>query len=214
MELKNKRIVFLGDSITEGFGTSSEDKIYHQIIKQKYGLELACNCGIGGTRIAQRKIPTYEICRFDLYFALRAQVMPRDVDIVVVFGGTNDYGHENGVEMGEVTSNDDFTFNGALNNLINQLKHDYPKTPIFILTPLHRTNENISINGTGYILKDYAEAIRKAATRHNIYLIDLFNEIQLDPYNVNLVPDGLHPNDEGHIILAEFLGKKLEEFIL
>ena len=29
MELKNKRIVFLGDSITEGCGTSSETKVYH-----------------------------------------------------------------------------------------------------------------------------------------------------------------------------------------
>ena len=212
MKLKNKRIVFLGDSITEGHGTSSEDKIYHQLIKQKYELELACNCGIGGTRIAQRRVPTYDICRFDLYFALRAQVMPKDVDMVIVFGGTNDYGHANGGEMGDENSTDNFTFNGALNNLIVQLKNDYPNSLIFILTPLHRVNEEISVNGTGYILKDYTEAIRKASKRHGIHLIDLFNEIELDPYDTNLVPDGLHPNDQGHIILADFLGNKLIEF--
>lgn len=209
MVLKNKRIVFLGDSITEGYGTSSEEKVFHQLIKKKYRLELACNCGIGGTRIAQRKVPSYEATRYDLYFALRAQVMPRDVDAVVVFGGTNDYGHEKGVEIGEATSIDNFTFNGALNNLINQLKIDYPKSKIIILTPLHRINEDISINGTGYTLKDYAKAIRNAAKRHCIYLIDIFDELELDPTNTNLVPDGLHPNDEGHLILAEYLGKKL-----
>lgn len=211
MELKNKRIVFLGDSITEGHGTSSEEKVFHQLIKQKYELELACNCGIGGTRIAQRKVPSYEATRYDLYFGLRAQVMPRDVDTIVVFGGTNDYGHENGVELGEITSNDNFTFNGALNNLINLLKNNYPTSTIVILTPLHRTNENVSINGTGYILKDYADAIISAANRHNIKLIDLFNELELNPNDISLFPDGLHPNDEGHLILAEYLGNKLSE---
>ena len=29
MELKNKKINFLGDSITEGVGTSAPDKTYH-----------------------------------------------------------------------------------------------------------------------------------------------------------------------------------------
>ena len=26
---------------------------------------MACNCGIGGTRIAKRKIPTYDATKFD-----------------------------------------------------------------------------------------------------------------------------------------------------
>ena len=209
MDLKNKRIVFLGDSITEGYGTSSETKVYHQLLKERFNLSLACNCGIGGTRIAMLKQPTYEISRCDLYFALRAQVMPKDADIVVVFGGTNDYGCENGVDIGDPFSTDNYTFNGALNNLITQLKTDYINSSIVMLTPLHRTNENASINGTGYILKDYADAIIAATKRHNIHLIDLFNKIKLDPYDENLVPDGLHPNDDGHIIIAEFLGKEL-----
>lgn len=209
MELKNKRIVFLGDSITEGCGTSSETKVYHQLLKEKFNLSLACNCGIGGTRIAMLKQPTYEASRFDLYFALRAQVMPKDADIVVVFGGTNDYGCENGVDIGEPTSTDNYTFNGALNNLIVQLKKDYPNSLIIMLTPLHRTNENTSINGTGYILKDYSDAIIAATKRHNIQLIDFFNKINLDPYDENLVPDGLHPNDNGHAVMANFLSEKL-----
>lgn len=209
MNLKNKRIVFLGDSITEGCGTTSESHAYHQLMKKEYELDLACNCGIGGTRIAQLYKPTYEASRFDLYFALRAQTMPKDADIVVVFGGTNDYGCEDGVEIGVPSSTNNYTFNGALNNLIIQLKKDYPKSSIVLLTPLHRTNEEISINGTGHILKDYSNAIIDAAKRHNVYLIDLFNEIELDPYDVNLLPDGLHPNDNGHKIIAKFLGEKL-----
>lgn len=210
MKLKGKRIAFLGDSITEGCGTTCEEKTFHQLIKKQYNLDLACNCGVGGTRIAQRKSPTYEANRFDLYFALRAQVMPRDVDIVVVFGGTNDSCHGD-AELGDVNSNDNFTFNGALNKLITQLKNDYPNSSIIFLTPLHRIGEENCMNGTGYLLKDYVNAIIEATKRHNVYLIDLFNNIDLDPYNPILVPDGLHPSDAGHEVLADFIGKKLEE---
>ena len=208
MELKNKRIVFLGDSITEGCGTTGEDKTFHQILKRKFDLNLACNCGIGGTRIAIQKNPTYDVIRHDLYFALRAKVMPKDADIVVVFGGTNDSGHGD-ADMGEATSLDNYTFNGALNNLIIQLKVDYPNAKIIFLTPLHRIGEEACMNNTGYILKDYADAIIAACKRHSIFLIDLFNEINLDPYDQTLVPDGLHPSDKGHEVLAEFIAEKL-----
>lgn len=211
MELKNKKIVFLGDSITEGRDTTSESNIYHQIIKRECELSLACNCGISGTRIANRRVPTYNATKMDLYFGLRENVMPRDVDIVVVFGGTNDYGHGNGGELGDIDSNDDYTFNGALNNLITNLKKHNPNASIIFLTPLHRINDNTSINGTGLVLRDYVNTIIEATKRHNVYLIDLFNELTLDPYDKSLVPDGLHPNNEGHLILAKFLIKKLLE---
>ena len=65
------------------------------------------------------------------------------------------------------------------------------------------------MNNTGYILKDYADAIIAACKRHSIFLIDLFNEINLDPYDQTLVPDGLHPSDKGHEVLAEFIAEKL-----
>ena len=212
MELKNKRVVFLGDSITEGWGTTGEEKVFHQILKRKYDLSLASNCGIGGTRIARRKTPTLDATRFDLFFRLRAQVMPKDVDMVVIFGGTNDFGHGDAL-FGDANSNDDYTFNGALNNLINQVKEDCPNACIVFLTPLHRFDEDYCVNGTGYILNDYSNEIIKAAKRHNIYLIDLFNELYIDPLDKELVTDGLHLSDKGHEILAEFLSDKLEQLL-
>ena len=56
MELKGKIINFLGDSITEGVGVEKTENIFHQIIKEKYGLKEAENYGISGTRIAKQKI--------------------------------------------------------------------------------------------------------------------------------------------------------------
>lgn len=37
MELKGTKINFLGDSITEGAGTSSHDKMFTMLIEREYG---------------------------------------------------------------------------------------------------------------------------------------------------------------------------------
>lgn len=210
MIVENKKILFLGDSITEGAGTTAPEYIYHEVIKNNLKLNTVYNCGIGGTRIAIQTTPTVPDTRFDLYFRLRAQVMPKDPDIVIVFGGTNDYGHGD-AQMGDIDSNDDFTFMGALNNLILQLKKDYSNSKIIFLTPIHRAYEDVKVNKFGYVLKEYADSIIKICNKHNITVIDLFNEFDLDPFDINLVPDGLHPNDAGHKLLGDFISKKLLE---
>ena len=90
MELKGTKINFLGDSITEGAGTSSPDRMFTMLIEREYGA-ICQNYGIGGTRIARQKTPTEE--KWDRDFISRVPEMDNDADIVVVFGGTNDFGH-------------------------------------------------------------------------------------------------------------------------
>ena len=125
MKLENTKINFLGDSITQGQGFTP----YVTVIEEKYGLSKAYNCGIGGTRIAKQTNPLTH--PFDLYFGLRAKVMTKDVDAVVVFGGTNDYGHGDS-KMGDINSTDIYTFYGALNTLITDLKEDFPNSKIVL----------------------------------------------------------------------------------
>ena len=92
MNLKGKTIAFLGDSITKGVGASSNDKIFHQLLIKKYGLKRAINYGISGITIAKR-IHTDDLNWKENYFCNRVSIMCDDADAVVVFGGTNDYGH-------------------------------------------------------------------------------------------------------------------------
>ncbi len=205
MKLENLRINFLGDSITEGHGTTGTDKTFHQIIKREYGLSEAYNCGIGGTRIAKQTNP--QTHRYDLYFALRAKAMPRDVDAIVVFGGTNDFGHGDSI-MGDTDSTDIYTFCGAVNSLITDLKADYPNSKIVFLTPIRRKTENIP-NHDGKILADYVNAIIEITKKHNIPVIDLFRSGIIDPNDTEVIPDGLHPSDKGHIIMADYIAKEL-----
>lgn len=205
MELKNLKINFLGDSITQGSGTTGPDKVFHQIIKRDFGLAEAYNCGVGGTRIARQTNHYNHI--FDLYFGLRAKIMPRDVDAIVVFGGTNDFGHGDS-KMGDIDSRDVYTFCGAVNTLIEELKSDYPNAKIVFMTPLRRREEN-NPNHDGRILEDYVNAIIEITKRHNVPVIDLFRSGILDPFDSAVIPDGLHPNDKGHIIMADYIGKEL-----
>ena len=139
MELKGTKINFLGDSITEGAGTSSHDKMFTMLIEREYGA-ICQNYGIGGTRIARQKTPTEE--KWDRDFISRVPEMDNDADIVVVFGGTNDFGHGD-APLGTMSDRTPYTFYGALHCLYTALIEKYPGVPIVVLTPLHRITEDI-----------------------------------------------------------------------
>lgn len=211
MILENKTINFLGDSITEGCGTTPGN-IYHEILAKKCGLKAANNFGICGTRISRQQKPTVDAPEFDEYFELRAAKMPTDADAVVVFGGTNDYGHGD-APIGEFTDRTPDTFYGALHCLYTYLINKYHGKPIVIMTPLHRTNED---NPSGdnkpkpvAPLSVYADIIKEVARYYSLPVCDMFSISGLQPcldvIRENYVPDGLHPNEAGHKIIADRL---------
>ena len=208
MELKGLTINFLGDSITEGHGTTAPEKVFHQVIKEKYGLEFAYNHGIGGTRLARQLTPTKDRPKHDLTFEIRAEIMDRNADAVVVFGGTNDFGHGD-VPFGKLDSEDIYTFCGAVNSLISKLLRDFPQAKIIFMTPLHRLTELEPSKPDGKILEDYVNAIREICKKRGIPVIDLFEINPLDPGDTELVPDGLHPSDAGHSVMADVIAEEL-----
>lgn len=216
MELNGKKILFLGDSITEGCGASGSEKTFFSIIAHKYG---ACcvNYGIGGTRIARQSKPSAEE-RWDKDFCSRVSAMQNGADAVVVFGGTNDYGHGD-APIGSMNDRTPDTFYGALHTLYSSLIEKYIGAPIVVITPLHRINENSPL-GDGYKetavgpLSFFVKIIREVAEYYSLPVLDLYATSGLQPevpiIKEKYMPDGLHPNDAGHIILADKIGKFLE----
>lgn len=204
MELKGLRINFLGDSITEGHGASNRANCYVSLIAQDTGA-ICRNYGIGGTRIAKQSLPSDNPI-LDLDFCSRVGQMDDDADVVVVFGGTNDYGHGN-APLGKFEDRTADTFYGALHTLCISLIEKYPTSKIVIATPLHRTNELLPTAPDKLPLKSYVEAIRETAEYYSLPVLDLFKISGIQP-NVQLLkmmymPDGLHPNDDGYKILAK-----------
>lgn len=204
MKLENLKINFLGDSITEGAGASEPSKCYVSQVAKITGADCR-NYGIGGSRIARQQNFNPE-SRQDRDFCMRVEEMDEDADIVAVFGGTNDFGHGD-APFGEFSDRTVNTFYGALHTLFTSLLEKYTTSKIVVFTPFHRCTENNPNPGTGFVLKSYVEAIREVAEYYSLPVLDLYKESGIQP-NVPIMkftymPDGLHPNDAGHKLLAE-----------
>ena len=208
MELKGKKIVFLGDSITEGCGTSGVEHHFVTLIGKMGECEVK-NYGIGGTRFARQTTPTWEI--WDKDFCGRVEDLDEDADVVVVFGGTNDFGHGD-APLGTIEDRSLYTFYGACHHIMTRLHERFAGKPIVFLTPLHRCNED-NPKGDGNKpynvapLKTYVNIIREMADYYSLPLLDLYAvsgiQPKVDAIREKYCPDGLHPNDAGHVILAE-----------
>lgn len=211
MKLKNIKANFLGDSITEGVGTSGPDKTYHALLAKKYGFAESRNYGISATRIAkqinERTLPVP-----DTDFCSRFSGMDDDADLVVVFGGTNDFGHGD-APIGSPDDRTPETFYGACHYLMSGLITKYPRSEIVIMTPLHRTSESIK-KADGSDLELYVNIIKETARFYSLPVIDLWSVSGIQP-KVRVIselycPDGLHPNDAGHEKMADRIGAFLE----
>lgn len=214
MELKGKRIVFLGDSITEGFGVTSIEMLYWKQIAEKTGAH-CFGYGISGTRIA----PQYPLESDDTFFGSRVTQMIPDADVIVVFGGTNDFGHGNAA-LGTITDRTNDTFYGAYFCLLTQISERYPDAQIVVTTPLHReSEEDVGYNEGGVRrcgpLSVYVHAIREVAEFFGVAVVDLFRNCMIQPrvpaLKERYAPDGLHPNDAGHTLIAKCMLSVLEK---
>lgn len=212
MNLNGIKANFLGDSITQGVGVGSRSEIYHQLIAKKYELNEARNYGISGTRFAEQSAPTLDNPSFDKDFCSRFSEMDNDADLVVVFGGTNDFGHGD-APIGNDTDRTPDTFFGACHYLMSGLKKKYPDAKIVFMTPLHRASE-MSLNRNGVNLECYVNIIKRVAEYYSIPVCDLWSLCDIQPCDPAIkekyCPDGLHPNAKGH----EKIASVLEDFLL
>lgn len=209
MELNNKKVAVLGDSITFGVGTSGPEALYHAILAKKYGWDLYVD-GISGTRIAPQLSPSEEPS-FDKDFISRVKDLPKDADIMIFFGGTNDYGHGDAPFgcWGDTTPD---TFCGACYHFMYSLIQHNPDAVYCIMTPLHRITED-ELTNNNRPLKDYVDIIRRTAEFFALPVLDLYKMSGIQPrvpvIQEKFAPDGLHPSDEGQKILAA----RLENFL-
>ena len=210
MNLQGLKINFLGDSITEGYGCSCDEAKFTSLIATQHGAITRCY-GISGTRLARQKTVS-ENPRHDLDFPSRVAEMDPDADLIVVFGGTNDFGHGD-APFGEFSDRTVWSFCGALHVLYTSLLEKYPGATIMVMTPLHRATEAIP-NMHGKVLKDYVDMIRKAAEYYSLPVLDLYATYGVQPavpvMKEKYMPDGLHPNDAGQMILAGKIAKFIE----
>ena len=218
MQLNGATVNFLGDSITFGVGASCVENRYTDVLAREFGLKRANNYGVSGSRFARQRVMTDDPS--DLDFCMRMEEMALDADAVVVFGGTNDFGHGQ-APLGMPCDREPDTFYGACHYLMNGLLERYAGKPVVICTPLHRlTEDNPRGDDTGRkpssvaTLDTYRRIIMEVAELYALPVLDLYATSGIQPKNPvcreRLLPDGLHPSDEGHAIIARRIGHFLE----
>lgn len=211
--IKTSKAAFLGDSITEGVNTT---KTYWQYIDDDVASGVnAVGYGVGGTTVAVQSTRTDS-------FLERKDTVSEDSNVIVIFGGTNDYGASNA--LGAIDDGLDNTFLGAYSQLIDWYHVNRPNAKIICCTPLRRYYKGSTTvwkdahtveNSQGLTLQDYAQAVRDVAREKCVPLVDLYFDSGLDPRLDNVrtqyMTDGLHPNAAGHQYFYKLIMRKIEE---
>lgn len=216
MELQGIKMAVIGDSITEGVGVEDLNNLYYRRIEKECGIREVYADGIGGSRIARQKYPSEEP-KFDIDFISRVDKIDEDCELVIVFGGTNDFGHGD-APLGTPDDHTPYTFWGACNVICEKLLTRFPKSQIVFMGALHRITEN-DPHGDNKpepvaTLYEYVEILKTVTRKYSIPFLDLMQVSGITPIVPVMqelyMPDGLHPNDEGHALIAAKLKGFLE----
>lgn len=203
MELKGIKMGVLGDSITQGVGVTDLSNMYYNRLQRECGIRELYVDGISGTRIARQRKPSEEPT-FDLDFVSRIDKIDEDCDLVVVFGGTNDFGHGD-APIGTPDDRTVDTFWGACHVLCEKLINRFPKSQLVYMGPLHRMTE-ANPNWQGKVLEDYIAILKTVTRKYSIPFLDMMAVSgiapQMEIHRELYMPDGLHPNDVGQGLIA------------
>lgn len=223
--LWKKRVCFIGDSITDNGRYVNAFGDISGCIKIKRG---SSGSTIAKTTGKDRNDSFVE--RFDNGVGDAWNQYPVDADLFIVLGGINDWGSDwLHVPFGDVDAAvDKSTFCGALKYLAKGLKERYKGRPIVFASMLHtgfitstsladwneisNTSDNDALifrqNWTNHTLQDYHDAIERVCALYGIKFVDMFNcgiSALLESDGAEFYSDGLHPNESGAKIMANYL---------
>ena len=220
--LKKKKIACLGDSITEGVNANGWQ--WHRYIDKYFkenGIETTIvNLGVGGTSVCTSSYVTSSLQPF----VNRLNTIPTDADVIVIFGGTNDWG--NNATLGTISDSGSSSFYGAYKYMLEWFANNRPNAKILTITPLKRyfrgntttwINAQTTRNTKGQLLQDYVRAVKEVSEIYAIPCVDLHNESGLNPVleivRTKYMADGLHPTAEGNKKMYPIILGKLKPLV-
>ena len=191
--LNNKKVIFMGDSLTNNVGTYTS-KPYFKWLEEWYNLTIYVDGQNGSSIRDNTSDSSRAMCN-------RYTKLPDDYDIVIVFGGTNDWNANTLGALGSFGDTDVHTFYGAMKTLCEGLIKKYPnKLIVFMLPFKHWKGGSRPIN----------DAMIEVLQDNGIPYIDYYAVGGINP-NISehvsqyMLSDNIHFNEAGHKLIAERL---------
>jgi lysophospholipase L1-like esterase len=171
------RWIAYGDSITEGWVASGPARAWPAIAGRRHGLDVV-NMGYAGS--ARGETVSAE------------HIAGVDCDVVSLAHGTNCWSRwPHTAAMLRATTE----------AFIGIIRSTHPEVPIVVCSPIVRLDAEDAPNLVGATLADLRAAVEDAAEAAGVTLVPGRELLAPD-----LLPDGIHPGDEGHRILADIVG--------
>jgi lysophospholipase L1-like esterase len=194
--LTNKKFVAMGDSVTNGVGTDTEN-IWWRLAAKADGYNSLVNLGIGGSLVTG--LNQYSM-------STRVATIDLDAKAVSFMGGINDWG--NNVALGSLNDSSTLwqsSFYAALRYIAEYLRTHLPYAKVYWCTP-QRFPTCMVQNTNGNTLEDFANAVLDVGREFGFVCVDFFHNVMVDlaavPYNWLFLSDTLHMNVAGNRLLA------------
>nr|WP_321295384.1 SGNH/GDSL hydrolase family protein [uncultured Sphaerochaeta sp.] len=176
--------------------THVEHTWWHRLI-QRTGLRLLTNESYSGSRISYTGIRPLTSC-----FQDEKRQSRLGGDLIIIFGGTNDWGQADQPTTKEV-------FTEAYENLVAQMLKRHSTSELYFCTPLQRTDRALDEpNMHGWTQLELAASIRSIVAAHpKARLIDL----AAFPIHAGdgMLTDNLHPTRQGMETLSHLIQQGL-----
>lgn len=159
--VKNRSIVVMGDSLTYGNKLGPSVTWINKLANFPYNMK-PINMGINSSTISyiEGRNP----------MCVRYTTIPY-ADFIVISGGANDKNAS--VEIGDITSTDNTTFCGAINNIITGILSKYPTTNLMFMTPYNRGDVP---NKLGLTTIDYVNAMVSVCNYRGVFVYNNFTD--------------------------------------
>ena len=210
-----KKVACLGDSITQ---KTENVRKYYDFWKVYLSPDVVLDYGVAGSSISRKtgEWPTWDT---QVPFVERIKTIPKDIDVLTIFGGVNDWVADR--TLGSLGDTEDTTFYGALDKMFKYATQNFQDKDIYVFTPLQNdwikrpANDGTTDgrNRSGKYLKEYVEAIKQVAEKYAIPVCDLYSTMFYpfaEGFTEKYMPDGLHPNESAHKLMANKMANFIE----
>ena len=189
-----KKISILGDSISSGAYVDISNA-YPSVLKELSGAEIQ-NLAVSGSLLTGGMTG-------------KVSQVAEDADLVILFGGTNDYWHKK-VHIGSADSTDSKNFVGALRYILTYLRTERPQAQLLFVFPPDQTyGGKPSSTDFGYgTLDDFRAAFLNFCQSEQVHWLDL-GETEFDA--AQHASDGVHPTATGHQIIAQAVFDRMRQ---